>query len=195
MNRREMISLVAGLVVGLLVGMVVIGSSDDLRTDLFGTASNELQDSTEARSKDLVFYLVDLPTAQEWLADKYPNTGEEVSGAVDNIAKLSTSTQVSKDVLDNQDDVDVVLPHMYGALTNAENPVEVKVEPDSQTSVCLGLDDDPYNAEPALYLYLTVTSEQAKDAGVPKEWQTLKEPKTNELYWTLLDCFPKPDAE
>jgi hypothetical protein len=174
--------------------MVVVGSSDDLRESLFGTAAGNSQQTQETRSKDVVYYLVDLSTAQDWLAEKYPDTSEELGQAVDLIASISKSPKITKEVQNAQEAVDLVLPHMYAALTNVENPAEVKVSPDSTISDCLALDDDPVKLEPELYLYLTIPAAQAKEAGVPQEWQTLKEPKTNALYWTLLACFPEPEA-
>ena len=40
MKNRELLYMVGGLIVGFLVGIVLIGSSDGLRTNLFGTAGD-----------------------------------------------------------------------------------------------------------------------------------------------------------
>jgi len=192
MPRREMISLVAGLIVGLIVGMVLIGSSDDLRDSLFGTSSNR---SSNASTHELQYYLVELPNAQEWLVEKYPELTDsaDLNEAVDLIARLPTDENFPHNVVDAEEAVNVVLPNVYQALegTDALQPAaEVKVEDDSEVMACLGMDDDPYSMDgPVLYLYLTIPGSQAKSAGIPKEWK-IEQPKTNDLYWQLLSCFP-----
>ncbi len=194
MPRREMISLVAGLVIGLIIGMVLIGSSDSLRDSLFGSATNSDSNST-ASTRDLQYYLVELPAAQEWLVEKYPELSDsaDLNDAVDLIARLPTAENFPHNVVDAEDAVNVVLPNIYQALEGADTlqpAAEVKVEDNSETMACLGMDDDPYSMDGSvLYLYLTIPGSQAKSAGIPKEWK-IEQPKTNDLYWQLLSCFP-----
>jgi hypothetical protein len=188
MRRREMLFLAVGLVVGLLAGMAVIGTSDDLRTSLFGTA-------TSSKTKDMMYYLVELPTAQSWLAEKYPDDSTKLGDAVNKIVDIPPA-DLPDEIMNQKEAVEVVLPQMYAALTSTKNLNEIKVSPDSPTSACLGLDDDPYNMDgPILYLYITVPVEQAKKVGIPQDWQKLDTPKTNVLYWQLLDCYPALDAK
>lgn len=199
MPRREMISLVAGLIVGLIIGMVLIGSSDSLRDSMFGTASNSDKES-DASTRDLQYYLVELPAAQEWLVEKYPELSDstDLNDAVDLIARLPTAEDFPHNVVDAEEAVNVVLPNVYQALEGAEElqpAAEVKVEDDNEVMACLGMDDDPYSMTgPILYFYLAVPGSQAKSAGIPKEWK-IEQPKTNDLYWQLLSCFPalEPD--
>lgn len=195
MPRREMISLVAGLIVGLVIGMVLVGTSDSLRDSLFGSATNSDKGST-ASTRDLQYYLVELPMAQEWLVGKYPELSDsaDLNEAVDLIARLPTAEDFPHNVVDAEEAVNVVLPNVFQAIEGADElqpAAEIKVEDDSEVTACLGMDDDPYSTtSPALYLYLTVPGSQAKSAGIPKEWK-IDQPKTNDLYWQLLSCFPE----
>jgi hypothetical protein len=184
-----------GLVAGLLVGMVSVGSSDDFRTSLFGTAGDD-SSTLPDKSKKLEYYLLELPIAQEWIADKYPETSEELGDVVDTIAKLPTSADFRQDFKNAEVQIKTLLPQMYAGLTNAEDVNEPKVKPDDQTSACLALDDDPYRMSgPVLYLYVSLPAGQAKEAGIPKEWKRLDEPKDSDLYWQLLACYPESPAE
>jgi hypothetical protein len=190
MKRREMIFLVAGLLLGLLFGMVLIGSNDDLRESLFGTAQASKAGST-------AYYLVDLPTAQEWLIEKYPDTSDKLKSAMDVIAKLPTSSDFRKDYVEAKEPVEqTVLPQMFGALIGADNIQEPKIPKDNKISVCLGLDDNPYNEQgAAIYLYISIPAEKAKSIGIPKDWQKLTESKENDLYWQLLACYPQIESK
>jgi hypothetical protein len=186
MKRREMLILVAGFAVGLLLGMTVIGTSSDLRTSLFGTAGS----TTE---KDSEYYLIDLETAQNWLTDRYPESSDKLQASVTVLTKLPAAVNFPVDFKAAEKDIKVVLPQAYAALTNAKDPENLQVNPDSQLSACLGLDDNPYQGS-ALYLYLTVPKDQVKKLDIPKDWQKLKNPKLNILYWKLLACYPEPKA-
>jgi hypothetical protein len=195
MNRREITALVIGLSVGLLLGMILIGSSEDLRTSFFGSArdSDHDDDATPASVKDFEFYLVELQDTQEWIAEKYPETGEEFGKAVDIVARLSSTTDFRAAFRDAKEDVDMLLPQVYAALINADDIEQAKIEPDNNISVCLGLDDDPYGmSDPVLYLYLTIPTKQVKETGIPETWEKLDRPKDNDLYWQLLACYPEP---
>jgi len=197
MKRREITLLVVGFLVGLLLGMVSVGSSKDLRTALFGTAADDDSDSDLARPKDITYYLVDLPTAQEWLTEKYPEADtEELDTVVNEIGKLSTSSDFREDYKNAEVYVETMLPQMHGALTGAENLDELESTANSSVSVCLGLNDDPYSMTgPMLYLYLAVPTSDLKKAGIPASWEKLDGPKTNDLYWQLLACYPELDTK
>ncbi len=90
-----------------------------------------------------------------------------------------------------EDAVDTLLSGMYAALLGSDIPPEVEEE--AEVSVCLGLDDDPYNLEgPAIYLYMAVPPDRA--GNVPEDiegWQRLEEPKDNDMFWQLLGCYPE----
>jgi hypothetical protein len=187
MRRRESLFLVAGLVVGLIFGMVLVGTSDDLRESIFGTAAS--------KGTDVQYYLVKLEDAQTWLANEYPDNSEQVKAAFDVLAKLPVGTVMpSADVVsyeDAQKDIEYVLPQTYAVLVGDKDAADKpSVKSDDPTSACLGVDDDPYMGA-TLYLYLTIPTEKAKKLDVPKEWEKLKDPKTNVLYWKLLACYPE----
>jgi hypothetical protein len=186
MKRREMLILVAGLVVGLLLGMTVIGTSSDLRTSLFGTAGSNTDKDTE-------YYLIDLETAQNWLMDKYPLSSDKLQASVTVLTKLPAAANFPVDFKAAEKDIKYLLPQAYAALANAKDPENLQINPDSQLSTCLGLDDNPYQGS-SLYLYLAIPKDQVEKLDIPKDWQTLKNPKLNVLYWKLLACYPEPKA-
>jgi hypothetical protein len=197
MNRRELISLVAGLVIGLLLGIAVLGSSEDLRDELFGTAGDDDQNAANAGRGDdeLVYYHVKLSEAKDWLTDKYDADifdSDELDTELSSIAKLATYDEVQKYVEENDSTVEsVVLQQMYAALTNAEDPTAVKIEPDSPVSICLVFDDDPYN--PTSNLFITVPAKLAKDSDVPEEWEPLSKRPMLLAPDSDLICFPGED--
>lgn len=187
MNRRELTLVSLSLAVGLLVGMMLVGSSDDLRESLFGTAGSDKKDTPK---DELVYYQVQLPDANEWLTGQFPDTSDDLGAAVDVIGKLTTSTDFRTDFKNAKESVDTVLPQAFAALVGAESNADVQVNKD--LSVCLGFEDDPYSLDgPIMYLYLTVPTGKVKDFSIPEEWQELDGPRTNDLYWQLLACFPE----
>jgi hypothetical protein len=196
MKRREIISLVAGLIVGLLAGMVLIGSSDSLREDLFGSAANsDKQADSRSNQEELVYYQAELPAVQEWLLTRYPDLETEpLTNAVDALASLSDSEDLPGDAEIAQAEIDTVLPRTYQALTGADFEDEVKVEPDQPIEVCLGIDENPTNVSPVLYIYMAVPSEQAKDVELPAEWELTDGPRDNDLFWMPFSCYPDEET-
>lgn len=190
LNNREIGFLVSGLLVGLLIGMTIIGTMDDLRDSLFGTASTK-------PNKDVAFYLVDLTTAQDWLLEKNPDNtanNEQIKEAADVLTKLPEGFEFRAAFVKAKDDgyVDAQLQQMYAALVGVEDVEKLKVDSSNETSVCLGLDDDPYG-EQAVYFYLTIPTSQVKKLNIPDaaEWKQLDKPQENTLYWELLACYPE----
>jgi len=189
MNRRQIIPVVIGFIVGLLVGMVLIGSSDDLRESLFGTAGSEKE--TEAKVEH---YLVDMASAEEWLTETYPDNTKTFQASVSVLTKLPGAVNFPVDFKAAQQDIDILLPYAYGALMNIDsNQIDtLEVKSDTDASACLGLDDDPYDGT-TMYFYLTVPTEEADTLEIPKEWQKLDDPQTNVLYWKVIACYPTKD--
>jgi hypothetical protein len=187
MKRREMLCLVSGLVIGLLFGMVLIGSDDNLRESIFGTAGS-------TKKPDVEYYQVSLDNAQIWLAQEYPQNSEQVKASFDVLAKLPASVMPSTDFKAAEADIAYILPQAYGALVGEKNVDQIEVKSDDKTSVCLGVDDNPILGS-TLYLYLTIPSDKAKKIAATKEWEKLKDPKANVLYWKLLACYPELDAK
>lgn len=186
MHRRETIALVAGLVVGLFIGMIVIGSSDDLRESLFGTAGSKADKSNE-------YYLVKLEDAEEWLAEVYPDESEKFQSSVSVLAKLPTVWKSEDEFEAAQQEFEVILPYSYGALVDEKDIENLKATSDTALTACLGMDTDPY--EPTVYLYLTIPEDTAKDMEIPKAWDKLKAPKENTILWQLLACYPEVKDE
>ncbi len=183
-SRREMITLVAGFVVGLLIGMVVVGSSDDLRTSLFGTAAQE-------KTVKMEYYLANLESAQEWLIQTYPENTEKLQASVSVLTKSPAAGFVF-DFKAAEEDIKFILPQAYGALEGEKDPSNLKVDNSDKTSVCLGVDDDPYEGT-KMYLYFSIPEDRATQFDIPKDWEQLKDPKTNVMYWKLVGCYPEPE--
>jgi hypothetical protein len=191
-RNRTTIGILAGFVVGLLVGAVLVGNNADLRDSLFGTAGGDKKEA------DFTYYLVDLDTAQAWLAEQYPDSAEEVKQAVDVIAKLPTAISLKQGLADAKQngDVDAILLKMYAALVGAEDYENVKVDADNEVSACLGKEDDLFG-DVNLLLYLTIPNEQVEKVGIPDvtEWKKLDKSMSSVLYWELLACFPEIEED
>lgn len=187
MKRREMLFLVSGLVLGLLFGMILVGSDDSLRESIFGTAGS-------VKKANVDYYLVDLEQAQTWLSAEYPQNSEELKASFDKLGLIPVSVVPNADFKAAEEDIAYLLPQAYAALVGQKNADTIQPKSGDSTAVCLGVDDDPY-AGTTLYFYLTIPSDAAKKMDVIKDWQKLKDPKTNVLYWKLLACYPEPDAK
>ena len=191
MNRRGMIMLLAGFVIGLLTGMVLMGASGDLSDSLFGAAGDGKKDKDA-----LAYYQVPLADIEDWLVEVYPDTTEDLKTSVETMSKfVDDAVLFDRDFELVEEDISYLLPYIYGALTGLEEedlaePENLKIDKESKFSLCVALDDDPYMGA-TMYLYLTVPKEQLEDFEIPKEWEQLKEAKTNVIYWTLLGCFPE----
>lgn len=184
LTRREMLTLVSGFVVGLFIGMILIGSSDDLRTSIFGTAAQE-------KTVKMEYYLVDLESAQDWLIQAYPENTEKLQASVSVLTK-APAAGISFNFKAAEEDIQFILPQAYGALLGEKDPATMKIANSDPTSVCLGVDDDPYEGA-AMYLYVSLPTDRAKQVDVPKDWEKLKDPKTNVMYWKLVGCYPEPE--
>lgn len=206
LNRREVTVLISGLIVGLLLGMVMVSLDEDLA--LFGTAGGS--DKTGQNKDDkssVLYYRVPLTEAQTWLGEKYPELTEEKqqewTDAFAKIDALPTSADFFADADVLREDISEntssnVLDDFYAALTGVEadklNEIS-QLDVNEGISTCLGLYDDPMEA--GMYLYLKVTSEEAKKLELPKEWEDLKlqKPAENDILWIDMGCFPNVEAQ
>jgi len=186
MKRRELITLVGGFIIGLLIGMVLVGSSDSLRESLFGTAGSG------TKTEDLAYYQVPLDTAQDWLLEKYPDQSDPIKASVSVLTRLPSVVNFNVDFQAAEEDIQLLLPYAYAALTGVDYAADLQPVKDDPTVACLGLDDDPY-AGATLYLYVTLSKDRAGKLDLPNDWDKLDQPKGNVLYWKLLGCFPAPE--
>jgi hypothetical protein len=195
-NRKEIYVLIGGLVVGLVVGIVV---------------ASFVPSSGTAAKIEAEYYLAKVTDVTPWLTGEYAESDEDIavlSSAVEDLNGLSETLQIQTNFVDSRDAIDVVLAGVYGVLTGdpitdfASVSAAVEEEaagPDEEkVSVCMGLDDDPYNLEGSqLYVYVAVPKDEAgsvdfpdaKNADDEDVWSKLEEPKTNELFWILLSCY------
>jgi hypothetical protein len=181
MHRREVIVLIVGLVIGLFVGMIVIGSSDDLRELLFGTAIDKVDKSNE-------YYLVTLEDAETWLAEMFPDESEKFEPSVSALSELPAVWRSQDEFEAARQEFNVILPYTYGALIDQKDITTLKADGSSKLSACLGMDTDPY--EPTVYLYLTIPKKTVDTIEIPTEWEKLAASKENTILWQLLACYP-----
>lgn len=182
MRRREVIVFVGGLVIGLLVGMILIGSSDDLRESLFGTAGSR-------QDKNTAYYLVSLDDAETWLEEVFPDESEKFQSSISVLSKLPAVWKSEEDFAAMQEEFELILPYTYGALKEEKDITNLKVSPDDKLTTCVGMDTDPY--EQIVYLYVTIPGDQVDKLTVPKTWEKLKAPKENTILWQLVACYPE----
>jgi hypothetical protein len=189
MNRREVLVLVSGLIVGLLFG-IFLGSR--------GVAGNLLAGSASAPVSPPTYYLVDLPTAAQWLEANRGESDADVSETINAIVELTSAPDFRQNFVEASESIDTLLAQaqtaLYGLDANVPAPTAPALAEFPQ--VCLGLDDDPYRSTgPAFYLYFQVAPEQRE--RIPDEWVSFQQtqPKHNDLYWQLIGCYPAPDAQ
>lgn len=202
MKTREISYLAVGLIVGLLLGALVIGSSDDLRSSLFGAAATANSAVTPS------YYLVDMPTTRDWLVETYVDEADAIDEAITKIEDLALARDFREALDEAEPEIDLVLAKTHFALSGAVAEAEATAEPTEEPTAlptplvneefasdvvtCLGLDDNPYNLDgPAFYMYLEIPAEGVDE--LPEEWELLDEPLDRALYWQLIDCLPKPE--
>ncbi|MBN1563904.1 MAG: hypothetical protein JXA10_08695 [Anaerolineae bacterium] len=176
MKRRELSYLVSGLIVGVILGVLL------QEAVLGGTAGS--------KAKATNYYVVELDTTESWLVKAYPSAGEKVQTALRAISPSNSIIPSGAEFVDVADDAAFLMQQTYGALLGVEDTTDLKISSKSETSLCLTLDEDPYEGS-TVYLYLSVPADEAKGMDIPEEWQKLDKPKTNELYWQILACFPE----
>lgn len=170
MKRREVTFLVSGLIIGIVLGILM------QEAGLFGTAGT--------KSKAVNYYQIPLEDTQEWLVATYPAESEKVLAAMNAFAPSPTTLQIAE-----AEDTKYLLNQTLAALYGEEDAADLKIDNDSETTLCLGLDDNPYEGS-TYYLYLTVPAQVAKSMSISKDWEELDKPKDGNLYWQLLACLP-----
>jgi hypothetical protein len=192
MKQRDFAFLFLGAVLGLLAGVVLVGSSDDVRTSLFGTAGL-------TADAEPAYFLVDMEDARALLEERFPDEREQIEGSMTGIAGIITADDFAETVRSLEGDIDFVVSRSFTALTGTVNEGTLSPEPaaipnpliasltDGDVSTCLSLDENPYNVDGvSLYLYVQVPSTQVNT--FPATWERLDEPKEDALYWQRLAC-------
>jgi hypothetical protein len=180
MKRNEILYLIGGLVTGLIFGAVIIGSSDDLRDDLFGTVAKPSVDRDNAVEIDAYsYYLVDFTEMQDWLAMIDPDNNETLGDDLTTVNDLASVVDISEFFADDtQQSVENVLSVLHTTLLgkvfeNAQN---------GGLKTCFGLD----RASSRMYMYLEVPNEVSEQ--IPANWQKLEAPRANDLLWST-QCY------
>jgi len=189
MKTKEMVFMIGGLLVGLVLGAVLIGTSSDLRTGLFGTAAdsgNGNDPNIEFRPGQ--FYLVEFGEAEDWLSQIEPGIVEELQDDLESVEGLASTSNLGQHFRDNQDSVDTVLFTLHNTLLKEEGAEDNSL---AGFSTCIGIDTDPYSTNPGLYLYLEVPPQAGKN--IPTNWAKLDGPREQNMLWTTT-CF-KQDLE
>ena len=185
MKSREIIFLVGGLVVGILVGAIIIGSSDGLRTDLFGTAADSGNSTDPGIEFDeLNFYEVEFGDAKDWLSSVEPDVSAELEEDLDNVDGLGTTDNLGEYFTSVQDSVDTVLATIHGSLLDSLDLDEAVRD---RARTCIALNNDPYSLSgPGVYVYVQVPDDAVET--IPADWSSLTGPKEeNMLYSTT--CY------
>lgn len=199
MSRRDLGLLGIGLIIGLLLGTVVVGSSSDLRSSLFGTVG--LTPNAEP-----AYVLVNMEQTRALLEETYPDEREQIDAALTQVDRLRTDMDFASAVRETEADVDYVVSRTYTALTG-EHDEDAQVQPpqvlptpllpsvaDGDVQSCLSIDENPYNIEGfTLYFYLQVPSTQVN--ALPGAWERLDEAKDDDLYWQRLACQSLVEVE
>lgn len=182
MRRREFAFLALGLFLGLLIGAVVVSGSDELR-QLIGTAGGS--------PPTPLYYQVEFAAARDWVleARSGSNDAPAVAEAATEIEALPSAANLRQGLRDAEGSIDTFLTHTYTLLAGEQASTETETTRAEQLLACLGLNDDPYQPAPALYLYLQVPPQFT---GTLPEWDKLEGTKNNDLYWQLLACQPEP---
>ncbi|NDJ79221.1 MAG: hypothetical protein GYB65_23470 [Chloroflexi bacterium] len=189
MKRREIISFAAGLVLGLLVGLGVLASSEDLRDELFGTAGDDDEQQSDASAgEDLVYFQIDLATAQEWLVSQYEDDDnvdtDELTTAFTTVTDVVSKpafydasqpeeyeeyTAVGEEGVG--DDVELLLQTLYDGL-RTDDDSDAPPPEDSDMQVCLVLDESGYELDTKVLI--TIPAAQSQDV-VPDspDWELL----------------------
>lgn len=187
LTSREIIISVAGLILGLVVGVLL-----EAEADLFGTAGGD------TKSTDFNYYLVELDKAEEWLTTTYPERMETVQASVVALEQLPGLWGRMPPIETLKADVDAILPPVYAALKGVDEAevADYKANPDAEITACLGVDDNPYDGA-VMYLYVTIPEDEVDNLTIPKEWEDfkLRRPKTNTMYWKLVECYPYAEEE
>jgi len=189
-NRREMMTLVAGMLIGIVLGAAMMGTSPDLREAIFGTSASVDGNDGAGVPGDVEFYLADLESTQAWLAAQLPTESEQIQAALETLMALPSSPFFRQDFQAASDDLDLVLPRLYRQLSAPLGPTD-QSDP-SKLIACLGMEDNPYNPAPTLLFYLTVPKQKTTTLVLPTQWEKLAEPLSNTLFWQLLACYPQP---
>jgi hypothetical protein len=191
LKNKERIYAVGGLIVGFLVGVVLIGSSDGLRTDLFGTAGSAGDSSDPSIEFDeLSFYEVEFGDAKDWLDSVEPAVSQELEEDLNNVNGLGTTDDLGNYFTEIQDSIDTVLFTLHNTLL--EN-ADMEGIDRSQVSTCIALNRDPYSVSgPGVYVYVQVPEQAANT--VPADWTSLSGPQEeNMLYSTT--CYSDANGE
>lgn len=188
---RSTSSLYLGVLTGIIIGMLIITAPKGP----FGLGT--------AISTKNAYYYVNISQVSEWLSEKVSSEETKIllSSALSKIRTLSTAQDLPQAYLDTEIEIDQILTTVYSLLLGEEvtetdlttltTSAEVNTPLlEEKFTVCLALDDDPYNLpEPQIVLYLSVPDDQSDWVNIPENWEELGGPKSLDLFWVLLRCY------
>lgn len=194
MRSQQILSLIIGFALGLIIGIVLIGANDDLREDLFGTATDNPSD--EQAVEPSAFYLVNFNDARDWLSRATEGDDDEPGEALEEgftnvlaLADATASGDFARAYQDAANSIEEVLATIRNQLLEGDDAENAAFQ------VCVGIDNDPYSATgPQIYLYVQ-TPEDA-EGQIPDEWQEnkLDSPREPTLYWSF-ECYDPENTE
>lgn len=188
-KNRELIFLTGGLIVGFVVGVILIGSSDEMRTDLFGTVGDTGGSNSDIEFDELTFYEIEFDDAKDWLSEVEPEVSEELAEDLDHVNGLGDTDDLGEYFTEVQDSIDTVLSTMHRTLLEG---IDLEDAIRTRVSTCIALNNDPYSLSgPGVYVYVQVPEDMVET--VPVGWESLEGPKEqNMLYSTT--CYSDSDG-
>lgn len=194
MKRREEMYLIGGLLIGFLIGAVLIGTSADLRTSIFGTAvgDDDTESNDAAVESSPLYILLDYNQAQDWLTGA--ESIEVTDDLEDNLAKVAeltaapdfTQYYTDSGALKPESALKNVLSLMHSTLLK-----ELKLDSAEGFQLCLTLNNDPYSLTgPVLYFFVQMPAD-AKE-NVPEGWEENSGPLEDSMLWST-QCYAAED--
>jgi hypothetical protein len=201
MKLENIVYVLGGLIVGFIIGMLLATDSDD--TDAIRTVVQEVvSEEVETLRADIAdigaqsanlrpamipeYFLVSFEELESWLGSVDEELLDDtVVADIQNVIGLGTAENFGQYFIDQEDSVNNVLSVVHQALME-----EAGNDEGSLFTVCVGVDDDPYNPlGQGLYLYVELPAETSEI--IPKEWEYLEEPKENDMLWSSV-CHTEP---
>lgn len=186
---------IISLLVGVLLGGTFVGSNDNLREDLFGTAGIDNEDTssappdTQARSVQMVYYEIELEQVDEWLSTSRPDA--DLATTTENISALETFITDAATASLTQDETEAktseVLENIIVGLAQDETSEAATIAANYNIKMCLGYEEDLYSMTgPISYIALELPKDQEQNLQL-EGWELLTQPKS--VFWSVIFCY------
>jgi hypothetical protein len=211
-QTQTIVSLIVGLIIGLVLGGAFIGSNDNLREDLFGTAGVEdegANDTSNASVSEVAHYYIPLDNVDDWLsesiveaenAEPSEELGENIT-FIDDVVNRTASLTAEDQSKAEEASLNILRNVTVGLLK--ESPENLDEAPKEYgLKMCLGYEEDLYNPmqEPTSYVELEIPVTEAEKlnltevgASVEDDQETLefwsRAEQAKSTFWMVLYCY------